>query len=85
MSSHRLTTVNRLGEGRSQLFQSSQEAWAEWDRADNHRALFRYASLINLHDGRVMALFADGDVEPPAGGSGEAIAAQVRPPIREDR
>lgn len=65
--SYRLTTVNRLGEGRSRLFDTHDDAWAEWDAASAQRSLFRYASLINLRDGRVMALFADGGAVPQTG------------------
>lgn len=64
MAQYRLTTVNRLGEGLSRLFDAPETAWSEWEAADKHRNIFRYASLIDLHDGRVMALFADGGVVP---------------------
>lgn len=62
VSTYRLTTVNRLGEGRSVIFDTPEEAWSAYDAAN--RNTLRYISLIDLHHGRVMALIADGGVVP---------------------
>lgn len=58
-----MTLVNRLGEGRSLLLGDDKgEPWASWDAALKQPHLYRYACLIDLHHGRVLALHTDTDV-----------------------
>lgn len=63
MSRYRMTLVNRLGEGRSILLDGEKgEPWASWDAALTQSALYRYACLIDLQHGRVLALHTDASL-----------------------